>query len=228
MNISEYLENLFSLGIVEKDLPELQPVFQKRIWDRIKPGDGSEKLAKTIADLKKEDNRFSMEGGSWTNNISWVQGYDSFLGPMEKASALFYEKVIKPGVPSSDPGYRNALFHLLTSQTSCYRYWGEGTWTNYGKEIVRRLTDIINFDIKPPKIANIGPTPSAIPEKSLKSERSPGSILHHGKQTEENPIKKTHGPNHGKTSGAHETVKHGHDKKLTHATPAHASSKKGR
>ena len=34
---------------------------------------------KAIAELKKEDNRFSMEGGSWTNNISWVRGYDSLL-----------------------------------------------------------------------------------------------------------------------------------------------------
>jgi hypothetical protein len=105
--------------------------------------------------LKKEDNRFSMEGGSWTNNISWVRGYDSFLGPMERASALFYEKIIKPGVSTSDPAYKNALFHLLTSQTSCYRYWGEGLWTDYGKEIVRRIVDIINFDIKLPKIDKI-------------------------------------------------------------------------
>jgi hypothetical protein len=140
------------MGIGEKDFSELQPLFQKRIWDRIKPGDGPEKMAKTIAELKKEDNRFSMEGGSWTNNISWVRGYDSFLGPMERASALFYEKIIKPGVSTSDPAYKNALFHLLTSQTSCYRYWGEGLWTDYGKEIVRRVVDIINFDIKPPKI----------------------------------------------------------------------------
>jgi hypothetical protein len=155
INVSEYLERLFDMGIGEKDLPELQPLFQKRIWDRIKPGDGPEKMTKTIAELKKEDNRFSMEGGSWTNNISWVRGYDSFLGPMERASALFYEKVIKPGVSTSDPGYKNALFHLLTSQTSCYRYWGEGLWTDYGKEIVRRIVDIINFDIKLPKIDKI-------------------------------------------------------------------------
>lgn len=173
MNVSEYLEHLFRIGIVEKDLPELQSIFQKRIWDRIQPGDGQEKLTKTIANLKKEDNRFSMEGGSWTNNISWVRGYDSLLGPMERASALFYEKVIKPGVPTSDPAYRNALFHLLTSQTSCYRYWGEGMWTEYGKEIVRRVMDIINFDIKPPKIEK---TPPGVPENEPEIERKPGIV----------------------------------------------------
>ena len=30
---------------------------------------------------------------------------------------------------------RAALFHLLTAETSCYRYWGEGVWTDYGAEL---------------------------------------------------------------------------------------------
>jgi len=42
MNVTEYLEHLFSLGIQEKDLPSLQPILQKRIWDKFKPGDGPE------------------------------------------------------------------------------------------------------------------------------------------------------------------------------------------
>ncbi len=65
---------------------------------------------------------------------------------MEKASSLFNEKVLKPGVAASDPRYRNALFHLMTSQTSCYRYWGEGMWTDYGREICRRTMDILTSD----------------------------------------------------------------------------------
>src|SRR6266436_4292995 len=103
-------------------------------------------LAQVIEQLKKEDHRFHMEGGSWTSNISWVQGYESLLGPMERASSHFYEKVLKPGVPTSDPRYRNALFHLLCSQTSCYRYWGQGIWTDYGKELCRRVEAILNHD----------------------------------------------------------------------------------
>jgi hypothetical protein len=43
-----------------------------------------------------------MEGGSWTNNISWVRGYENLLGPMERVSALFYEKAIKPQVPAHE------------------------------------------------------------------------------------------------------------------------------
>jgi hypothetical protein len=143
MNATEYLEHLFAMGIKEADLPTLQPLFQKRIWDRFKPGDGPEKLEKVIAELKQEDGRFHMEGGSWTNDISWVRGYDNVLGPMEKASALFYEKLLKPGVATNDPRYRNALFHLMSSQTSCYRYWGQGLWTDYGREICRRASAIV-------------------------------------------------------------------------------------
>jgi hypothetical protein len=68
------------------------------------------------------------------------------LGPMEEVSALFYEKVLKPGVATDKPCYRNALFHLLCSQTSCYRYWGQGLWTDYGREICRRTKEILIHD----------------------------------------------------------------------------------
>jgi hypothetical protein len=65
---------------------------------------------------------------------------------MERASALFHEKVLKREVSSGEDRYRNALFHLMASQTSCYRYWGHGLWTDYGKEICRRTMDILNHD----------------------------------------------------------------------------------
>jgi hypothetical protein len=146
MNVTEYLEHLFASGVQEKDLPALQPICQKRIWERFKPGDGAERLGQVIEQLKKEDHRFHMEGGSWTNNISWVKGYESLLGPMEKSSSLFFEKVLKPRMPSSEGRYRNALFHLLCSQTSCYRYWGQGIWVDYGREICRRLEAILAHD----------------------------------------------------------------------------------
>ncbi len=146
VNVTEYLEYLDELGVKEESLPVLQPLFQKRIWERFRPGEGPERLAKAIAELRKEDSRFTMDGGSWTNNISWVRGYGEVLGPMEEVSSLFYEKAIKPGVPTSEARYRNALFHLLASQTSCYRYWGQGQWTDYGREICRRATDILTHD----------------------------------------------------------------------------------
>ncbi|PIE82912.1 MAG: glycosyl hydrolase family 57 [Candidatus Contendobacter odensis] len=146
MNGTEYLEHLFASGIQPSDLPTLQPLFQKQIWDRFTPGDGAEKLEQVIAELKQEDDRFHMDGGSWTNNISWVQGYDNVLGPMEKASSRFHEKVLEPGVSTADPRYRNALFYLMSSQTSCYRYWGQGLWTDYGRELCRRAESIVEHD----------------------------------------------------------------------------------
>ncbi len=146
MNVTEYLEHLFALGLTEADLPALQPIKQKQIWDRLPPGAGPEKLAQVIEEAKRADHQFHMEGGSWTNNISWVRGYDNVLGEMERASSLFYEKVLRPGVSADDPRYRNALFHLMTSQTSCYRYWGQGLWTDYGREICRRATEILTHD----------------------------------------------------------------------------------
>jgi len=85
-----------------------------------------------------------MEGGSWSNNISWVRGYGDVLGPIEQTSALFAEKTA--GVPHSEPRYRNALFHLLTTQTSCYRYWGTGLWTDYARELCRPTNDILRYD----------------------------------------------------------------------------------
>ena len=144
VNVSEYLEYLDFIGVREEHFPAIQPIMQKPIWERFLEPAGSEALEKVIEDLREQDGRFHMEGGSWTNNLSWVRGYESVLGPMEKVSALFAQKT--QGVPSSDPRYRNALFYLLTSQTSCYRYWGSGIWTDYGRELTRRTNDILTYD----------------------------------------------------------------------------------
>jgi hypothetical protein len=144
VNVSEYLEYLDTLGVREEHFPQIQPVMQKRIWERFPEPAGPEALEKVIEALRNEDGRFNMEGGSWTSNISWVRGYEDLLGPMEKVSALFAEKT--KGAPTSDGRYRNALFYLLTSQTSCYRYWGSGIWTDYGQELARRTHDILTYD----------------------------------------------------------------------------------
>jgi hypothetical protein len=146
MTVSEYLEHIEAAGIKPSQFPALQPIFQGKIWSRVKPGCGPEKLQKAIDTLKKEDSRFHLDGGSWTNNISWVRGYEDVLGPMERASALFHEKVLAPGLSLDDSRVRNAVFHLLCSQTSCYRYWGQGLWTEYGKEICRRTEEILRHD----------------------------------------------------------------------------------
>jgi hypothetical protein len=148
LNVTEYLDYLFSLGVTEAKLPKIAPLFHKRLWDRYKAGSGKERLKSTIEELAKEDHRFHVEGGSWTSNISWVKGYDHVLRPMERASADFADSVIGREIPTTHRAYRNALYHLLTAETSCYRYWGEGIWTDYGCEIARRASAILEYDFE--------------------------------------------------------------------------------
>jgi Glycosyl hydrolase family 57 len=146
MNATEYLEHLWATGVTPADLPAVQPLFQHKIWQRMRPGDGPERLAAVASELAAEDHRFHMDGGSWTGDISWVKGYEDVLVPMDRASSLFHERVLSPRSDPASPAYRNALFHLLTAQTSCYRYWGSGIWTDYGREIAQRAADIATYD----------------------------------------------------------------------------------
>jgi len=143
MNVMEYLEYLDTLGISEADYPAVQPIMQHRIWDQFQDGAGPDAMNALIEQLEQQDDRFHMEGGSWTNNISWVRGYEGLLGPMQKASALFSEKLLSTDAATSDQRFREALFLLMVSQTSCFRYWGQGRWTEYGKELCRRLTVLL-------------------------------------------------------------------------------------
>jgi hypothetical protein len=145
-NASEYLDELAALGVSSEHLPVLQPVHQNRIWERLEPGAGPERLGQVVAELSAEGRGFHMEGGSWTNDISWVRGYASLLNDMERASALFHEKIDRAGISPCDPRHQRALFHLLCSQTSCFRYWGQGRWTDYGRELCRRTRDILSYD----------------------------------------------------------------------------------
>ena len=75
-----------------------------------------------------------------------MRGYEDVLSAMEASSAEFDRVINKGRMTTGDPRYRNALFHLLASQTSCYRYWGQGQWTEYGRELCRRQTLHIGDD----------------------------------------------------------------------------------
>ena len=146
VNVTEYLEYLDSLGVKEDSFPAIQPIMQHRIWEKFKDGAGPDALAEVIKQLEQQQDNFHMEGGSWTNNISWVKGYEKVLKPMDQVSAQFNEKVLSKGIGTSEQRYRNALYHLLLTQTSCYRYWGQGEWVDYGRELCRRTADILEHD----------------------------------------------------------------------------------
>ena len=119
----------------------MRRLFQHRSWDCMDPGDGLERLAQVIACVGGGDDRLDTDGGRWTNNISWAAGDDDVLIPMEHASS--HERVLAREVPS----YRNALVHLVASEISCHRYWGQGVWTAYGAELARGTTKIVAHDL---------------------------------------------------------------------------------
>ncbi len=147
INGTEYLELLQAAGIAEKDFEPIQPLHQSAIWRRIDSNISPEAVAKAIEDAKKSDHRFQFEGGSWTNNLSWVRGYENVLDPMNRLSAQFHEKIDGHTPDRRSAAYRSALFHLLTAETSCYRYWGQGRWTDYAREICRRGSDTLAHNV---------------------------------------------------------------------------------
>jgi hypothetical protein len=147
VNVTEYLELIEQAGVREHKLPGCRPIHQGPVLARIQkyePGAAD----RALADIKRERPQFCMEGGSWTNNISWVAGYENVLTPMNQLSALFHQTLDHRSVDRNSHAYRNALFHLLVSQTSCFRYWGQGIWTEYAREICRRGTDILKYDFR--------------------------------------------------------------------------------
>jgi hypothetical protein len=90
-----------------------------------------------------------MEGSSWTNDRSWVKGYENVLDPISQLSALFHQKtdgLLKQEGFTRQHRYRNALLHNLLLESSDFRYWGQGSWTNYAREIFRRGEAILRAD----------------------------------------------------------------------------------
>jgi hypothetical protein len=147
VNVTEYLEMLEQAGVRERTLPVCRPIHQSQVFARIRkwePGAAD----RAVAELQRERPGFTLEGGSWTNNISWVRGYENVLTPMNKLSAQFHQVLDNRPVDRNGHAYRNALFHLLTSQTSCFRYWGQGAWTDYAMEICRRGSEILTHDFR--------------------------------------------------------------------------------
>lgn len=142
MNGTEYLELIEADGCTPDNYIPIQPIYQHFVWERME-GDSTRDVNEIIEEIKKEHHTFHMDGGSWTNNLSWVRGYGNVLNPMNKLSALFHERLDTPSLNKRSYNYRNALLHLLISQTSCFRYWGQGGWTDYAQEICRRGTEIV-------------------------------------------------------------------------------------
>ena len=135
MNGTEYLEGLAALGIDESAFPAVQPRAQHRIWaELVAPGPGAADRA--VARLRERDPSFKLDRASWTNDRSWVEGYGDVLDPIVRLSARFHERWDRDR--SRGEAYQRSLLYLLLSQTSCFRYWGHGYWTDVAQELCRR------------------------------------------------------------------------------------------
>ncbi len=153
LNGTEYLELIEAAGCSPQDYPTCQAVAQHQIWQRVEPQTpGSEAVNNAIAQLRQENPNFHIDGASWTNNLSWVKGYENVLEPMNQLSASFHRTVDPLLQTQADltrqHHYRNALLHNLLLQTSCFRYWGQGVWTDYAREIHRRGEAILKADFE--------------------------------------------------------------------------------
>ncbi|BAZ42528.1 hypothetical protein NIES4101_84970 [Calothrix sp. NIES-4101] len=148
MNGTEYLELIEATGVNPEEYPTVQAVQQHKIWqrvnlDRVTPTD----VNNAIQELKNNDHQFHIDGASWTNDLSWVKGYENVLEPMNKLSAMFHAKydrlIAEDASVTQREDYQQALLYNFLLQTSCFRYWGQGTWTDYAKELYRRGEELL-------------------------------------------------------------------------------------
>lgn len=142
MNGSEYLEFLKRTGLTEDAFLPVQPISQHRIWELVK-GYTQGSCDEAIKKIHEKDQGFNLDKGSWTNDKNWVKGYEDVLDPIVSLSAAFHDTFDSKEVDTNSRVYREALLYLLLSQTSCFRYWGTGLWTDYAKEICRRGREVL-------------------------------------------------------------------------------------
>lgn len=142
-NGTEYIELLEAAGVNPDNYPVCQAKSQHKIWNKVDLNNVTpEAVANAIEDLNANDHQFHMDGASWTDDLSWVKGYENVLEPMNQLSADFHRKFDSlvqqdPNVTKT-PEYQEALLYTLLVETSCFRYWGQGTWTDYARELYNR------------------------------------------------------------------------------------------
>ena len=153
VNGSEYLDQIEFLAIKEKNYPVIQAKEQHKIWKKISGPIQPSAIEKAIEELKVEDHTFSISGSSWTNNMNWENGYENVMEPIFKLSSSFHKTfdhlVIQDPSITKSQSYQESLLYLLLLETSCFRYWGQGKWTNYAETIFKRGEEVLNkFEVR--------------------------------------------------------------------------------
>tara|TARA_B100000965_G_scaffold140359_1_gene116877 strand:- start:1267 stop:2727 length:1461 start_codon:yes stop_codon:yes gene_type:complete len=152
MNGSEYLDFIKNSNISQEKYPVIQAVNQHKIWKKILGPITPTSTEKAITELKEEDQSFSLTGASWTNSLSWEDGYKNVLEPITKLSGYFHQTfdhlVKQDPLVTKNQRYQEALLYLLLLETSCFRYWGQGRWTEYAKSIYERGKKVLkSFEV---------------------------------------------------------------------------------
>ena len=136
---TEYLELLAAAGVTSEQLPTCQAIGQQRLWQQVGDLVTPDSVQMAIAEMQQRDGNFHMEGSSWTSDRSWVEGYGNVMQPMQQLSARFHQAVAEERWSDRrSADYHRALLHTLLLETSCFRYWGQGAWTEYAQTLYRR------------------------------------------------------------------------------------------
>ncbi|NER79725.1 MAG: glycosyl hydrolase family 57 [Leptolyngbya sp. SIO1D8] len=138
-NGTEYLELLQAAGVTPDSFPTCQAVGQHHLWQHVGQTITPDTVQQAISELQETEPHFHISGASWTNDRSWVQGYENVMQPMQRLSARFHQTNQRHLLGDCrSVSYHRALLHTLLLETSCFRYWGQGTWTDYAQTIYHR------------------------------------------------------------------------------------------
>lgn len=125
---TEYLELLTAAGFRLEDFP----------------------ACRAAAPSQQQKNDLQVTDAALTDDRHLVEARREILELVENLSDRFHSVVDALSDEQStikrQHRYRNALLHNLLLQTSCFRHWGQGDWTDYAKEIYRRGIAILEND----------------------------------------------------------------------------------
>lgn len=161
MNGTEYLELLEAAGLISDDYPSCQAKGHFQIWQQIDDSTSpAESIAIAVKRIQQSSPEFQLDPvtvpsvGQRFYAPSGNGGDD--IAPIYQLSRRFHTLMdsltSEAEANSTDEPltrqsrYRRALLHNLLLQTSCFRYWGQGIWTERAKDIYARGESILRTD----------------------------------------------------------------------------------